>query len=70
MILFSNVRIPASLKIENRLDGVDLNSNRCECGVRKSRGKIVWVSADNVNFGLLWRLWMNNIFHFFQKLFS
>ena len=27
-------------------------------------------SRLNANFGLLWRLWMNSIFHYFQKLFS
>ena len=27
-------------------------------------------SRLNANFGLLWRLWMNNIFHCFQNLFS
>ena len=31
---------------ENKLDGVDLNSNRRDCGVRKNRGKILWFSED------------------------
>ena len=30
---------------ENKLAGVDLNSNRCECGVRMYGGKIMWVST-------------------------
>ena len=33
---------------ENRLDGVDLNSNDLDDRVRKNRGKILWLSADCV----------------------
>ena len=31
---------------ENKLDGVDLNSNCRDCGVRKNRGKILSILAD------------------------
>ena len=33
---------------ENKLDGVDLNSNCRDCGVRKNRGKILWILADRI----------------------
>ena len=44
VVLISNVRIPATVK--KKLDGVDLNTNRRDCGVRKNIGKTLRFSAD------------------------
>ena len=48
---FSFQRFEYKLQGENKLDDMDLNSNRRDFSVRKNRGKVLWFSADCV-----WRL--------------